>query len=63
MFQSFFEQTSLHGWAYLAKDAGEKTDRTLGPFCLRRLLWSIVLAASIVASIYLVYNNVQEFTR
>ena len=48
---NFCSQTSLHGWPYLESEAG----------FFRKGLWLVVIAASIVVSIYFTSANVMEF--
>ena len=63
MFQDFFEQTSLHGWTYLAKAPEDKDGSIFGSLRFRRLFWCVILAASIGVSIWLVWDNTREFNR
>ena len=48
----YCQQTSLHGWAYVAKEKG----------IFKRLLWFVSMAGFISLAIYFVAKNIKEYS-
>merc|ERR1712166_1197122 len=56
LFVTFCQETSLHGWAYLVND-----DKSSWLTRIKRILWSMVIVASIASAIAVIAVRILQF--